>query len=99
MTEFKNISIRKKLVIIQVATAFFAVLFCCTIFVLNNIEVFKTSSVASKNSIAEIVGINAASPLEFMDHDAARDMLLKLKSNPSILNAIILDKKGKEFAR
>src|ERR1700722_6434714 len=99
MAQFKNISIRKKLIIIQVATAFIAVLMCCSIFVYNNIKVFKEASVSSKNSIAEIVGINAASTLEFMDRDAANAMLQKLKSNPSIINAIILDKTGKEFAR
>jgi signal transduction histidine kinase len=99
MAEFKDISIRKRLILIQVATAFIAVLICCTIFVFNNIKVFKEASVAGKNSIAEIVGINAVSTLQFMDRDAAREMLLKLKNNPSILNAVILDKNGKEFAR
>src|SRR5438445_710336 len=58
MAEFKNISIRNKLIIIQVATAFLAVLLCCGIFVYNNIQVFKSTSVANKNSIAEIVGVN-----------------------------------------
>jgi signal transduction histidine kinase len=99
MTEFKNIAIRKKLIIIQVATAFIAVLMCCGIFVFNNVKVFTYSSIATKNSIAEIIGMNAAPALEFMDHDAANKMLMELNSNPSILNAIILDKSGKEFAR
>lgn len=99
MTEFKDISIRNKLIMIQVATAFLAVLICCTIFVYNNIKVFKETSVDNKNSIAEVVGINAAPALEFADHDAANAMLAKFKSNPSILNAIILDKTGREFAR
>lgn len=99
MADFKNISIRNKLIIIQLATAFFAVLFCCSVFVFNNIKVFKNASVTSENAIAEIIGINAASTLEFMDHDAANDMLMKLKNSPSVLNAVILDKNGKEFAR
>ncbi|MDB5284872.1 MAG: hypothetical protein JWO06_3947 [Bacteroidota bacterium] len=99
MSKFKNISIREKLIIIQLATAFIAVLICCSIFVYNNVHVFTETSIASKNSIAEIVGINAASSLEFEDRDAAREMLQKLKSNTSILNAVILDKNGKEFAR
>jgi len=84
---------------IQLATAFLAVLICCSIFVYNNIKVFKETSVANKNSIAEVVGINAAPALEFADRDAASEMLEKFKNNPSILNAIILDKTGKEFAR
>lgn len=99
MIGFKNISIRRRLIIIQVATAFIAVLICCAIFVFNNIKLFRNTSIANKSTIAEIVGVNAAPTLEFADHDAAREMLQKLKSNPSILNAVILDKDGKEFAR
>src|SRR5258708_6048190 len=99
MVEFENTSIRKKLIFIQLATAFMAVLICCAFFVYNDIKIFKQTSISNKYSIAEIVGINAASTLEFTDHDAANKMLRMLKSNPSILNAIILDKAGKEFAR
>ncbi|MCW3127458.1 MAG: Phytochrome, two-component sensor histidine kinase [Bacteroidetes bacterium] len=99
MAEVKDISIRKRLIMIQVATAFIAVLICCTIYVFNNIKLFKDTSVSSKNSIAEIVGINAAPTIQFLDNDAAKEMLQKLKSNPSILNATIIDKDGKEFAR
>lgn len=46
MTEFKNISIRKKLTIIQVVTAFVAVLICCAFFVFNDIKILKESSVS-----------------------------------------------------
>jgi signal transduction histidine kinase len=99
MVKFKDISIQNKLIFIQVATAFLAVLMCCTIFVFHNIKVFKDAAVANKNSIAEIVGINAAPALHFMDHDAANEMLMKFKTNPSVLNAVIIDRNGKEFAR
>src|ERR1043165_3638585 len=98
MLEFKNISIRNKLIIIQLATAFMAVLICCSIFVYNDIKFSKQSSIRNKKSIAEIVGVNAAPTLEFNDADAANSMLAKLKSNASMLNVVILDKHGKEFA-
>ena len=99
MSGFKNISISNKLIIIQVTTAFMAVLICCVIFVINDIKIFKTSQVRNKNSIAEIVAVNSVSPLLFNDQDAANKILLNLNSNPSILNAAILNKTGKEFAR
>ena len=99
MSGFKNISIRNKLIIIQLATAFIAVLICCVIFVMNDIKIFKASHIRNKNSIAEIVGVNSVSPLLFNDQDAANKILLNLNSNPTILNAAILDKTGKEFAR
>lgn len=99
MLSFKNISLRSKLIIIQLATAFLAVLFCCGIFVYNDIKFSKESSIRNKKSIAEIIGVNAAPTIEFADADAANAMLAKLKSNPTIINISILDKQGKEFAR
>ena len=98
MKNFKDITLRRKLTIIQVVTAFTAVLMCCAFFVYNDIKFYKKASISNKNAIAEIVGINAASALEFLDKDAANEMLLKLKRNPTILNAVIFDKDGKEFS-
>jgi methyl-accepting chemotaxis protein len=98
MAEWGNTSIRKKLIIIQLSTAFMAVLLCLTFFVYNGVKVYKDSAVKNKYSIAEIVGINAIPALEFVDHEAANQMLLKLQSNPTVLNAIIFDKEGRPFA-
>lgn len=99
MFNIENSSIRKNLILIQLATAFMAVLICCVFFVYNDIRIYKETSVKTKQSIAEIVGMSTAPALGFLDRDAAKQMLLKLKSNPTILNAVILDKEGKEFAR
>ncbi|MES2621300.1 MAG: ATP-binding protein [Bacteroidota bacterium] len=99
MAKLQNTSIQRKLIIIQVTTAFMAVLICCAAFVYNDISVFKETSVKTQYSIAEVIGINAASALEFADPETAHKMLLKLRSNASILNAVIEDKGGKEFAR
>jgi signal transduction histidine kinase len=96
---FKNISIRNKLILIQLATALIAVLICCVIFVINDIKIFKNTSINNKYSIAEIVGVNAIAPLLFNDSDAAHKILLNLSSNSSILNVVIFDKTGKPFAR
>jgi len=95
----KNISIKNKLIIIQLVTSFIAVLICCVLFVFNDIKTFNKSIVENKNSIAEIVGMNAISPLLFDDKDAATQLLTNLKSNPSILNAAIFDKDGVKFAQ
>jgi len=95
---FKNTSIRSKLIIMQAATAFTAVVICSVIFVLNAIRTFKESSIANKSSIAEIVGVNAASALQFKDEETAKKLLANLSSNATILNAVILDKYGNTFA-
>ncbi|MES2398155.1 MAG: CHASE sensor domain-containing protein, partial [Bacteroidota bacterium] len=99
MASFQNISIRNKLTVIQTIATFIAVLLCCVIFVYNDISAFKDSSKSNKYSIAEIVGENSMAALVFNDKDAANKILLRFNDNPSILNAVILDKSGKEFAR
>ncbi len=98
MFSLKNSSIRKNLILIQLATAFMAVLICCVFFVYNDVKVFRNSSIKTQYSIAEIVALSVAPALGFLDSDAATQMLAKLKSNPTILNAVIFDKDGKEFA-
>ncbi|MES2138855.1 MAG: PAS domain S-box protein [Bacteroidota bacterium] len=98
MAEFKNISIKNKLILIQLATAFMAAMICSSFFLYNDIKTFKSSEVRNKKSIAEIVGVNLIPPLLFYDQDAANKICLHLDDNPSILNAVVLEKNGKEFA-
>ena len=99
MQRFSNISIRKKLIIIQASTALLALVICCTIFVINGVQTFKASTQKKMYSIARIVGANAVSPLQFMDQDAAAGILHKLNQESDIHDAIVLDKKGAIFAR
>lgn len=99
MTVFKNLSIKNKLIIIQTVTAFIVVLVCCIFFVINDIRTFKESASRKIYSLARIAGENALSALVFMDQDAATQILSKLNKEPDIVQASILDKNGKLFAR
>lgn len=99
MLEFENTSIRKKLIVIQLATALLAVLICCIFFVYRDIKAFKEAEERTSYSIAQVIGFNAIPALEFMDPEAAETMLLSLQNNPSVLNAVIIDQHGHEFAR
>ncbi|HXH18956.1 MAG TPA: PAS domain S-box protein, partial [Chitinophagales bacterium] len=99
MKGFKDISIRSKLIFIQSATAFIAVLLCCAFFVFEEIKTFKASAVRKMYSVARIAGDNSVSPLLFMDADAATAILQSLSKEPDIVDAVLLDKTGKVFAR
>lgn len=99
MRSFNNISIRRKLVIIQVTTAFVAVFICCLIFLFNDFKIYKQHSIKNTLSIAKLVGVSAEAPILFLDKESADKILTNLSSNESILNAVISDVKGKEFAR
>jgi signal transduction histidine kinase len=99
MFSFRKLSIRNKLILIQGVTALIAILTCSTIFVINDVNIYKQSAYANKKTIAEIIGQNSASALLFQDKDAATTILSNLRSNETILNAAILDKSGSVFAK
>ena len=94
----RNISIKNKLVLMQVFTSALVLGLCITAFVLIDIKGFKDRKVMSSNGIAQMVGFNSVSALEFLDNNAAKKILSELAVQSDILNASILDKKGKIFA-
>lgn len=98
MVRFRDISIRNKLIAIQIITSFGALIICCSIFVFNSISTFKSSTQRKLFSIVRIIAANAVSPMQFMDEDAATNILSKLSNEPDIREATLLDKNGKVFA-
>ena len=94
----RNISIKNKLVLMQVFTSALVLGLCITAFVLIDIKGFKDRKVMSSNGIAQVVGFNSVSALEFLDNNAAKKILSELAVQTDILNASILDNKGKVFA-
>ena len=98
MMNLRNISIKSKLVLMQVFTSAFVLGLCITAFVLIDIKGFKDRKVKSSFAIAQVVGFNSVSALEFLDNAAAKKILSELTAQNDILNVNILDKKGKVFA-
>jgi PAS domain S-box-containing protein len=98
MMNLRNISIKNKLVLMQVFTSAFVLGICITAFVLIDIKGFKDRKVVSSIAIAQVVGFNSVSALEFLDNAAANKILSELKVQNDLLNANILDRKGKVFA-
>lgn len=98
MITLRNISIKNKLVLMQMFTSAFVLGICIAAFVLINIKGYKDRKETSSIAIAQVVGFNSISSLEFMDNAAAKKSLSELKVQTDILNASILDKNGKEFA-
>jgi PAS domain S-box-containing protein len=82
----------------QVFTSAFVLVLCITAFVLIDIKGFKDRKVISSIAIAQVVGFNSVSALEFLDNAAAKKILSELTVQNDILNASILDKKGHVFA-
>jgi signal transduction histidine kinase len=95
----RNKSIKRKLIFIQSATAFIALLICTAIFLFNDLKILKESTLRKIRSVAQIVGENSVSALVFVDKPAASQILLNLAQEPDILDAALLDKNGNIFAR
>lgn len=98
MMNLRNISIKNKLVLMQVFTSAFVLGLTITAFVLIDIQGFKDRKVIMSRAIAQVVASNSVSALEFLDNDAAKKTLSELRVESDILNASILDKKGIVFA-
>lgn len=98
MMNLRNISIKNKLVLMQVFTSALVLGLCILAFVLIDIKGFKDRKIKSSFAIAQVVGFNSVSALEFLDNASAKKILSELKAQNDILNVNILDKNGKVFA-
>lgn len=83
----------------QVFTSVVVLSIVFTVFVITDINGYKQRKVESMISLAQVVGSNNISTLEFQDADAATQILAELQTvSPEIVLASILDSKGEVFA-
>ncbi len=82
----------------QVFTSAFVLGLCITAFVLIDIKGFKDRKAKSAVAIAQVIGYNSFSALEFLDNAAANKTLSELAVQNDIVNATILDKDNAIFA-
>lgn len=82
----------------QVFTSAFVLGLCITAFVLIDIKGFKDRKAKSAVAIAQVIGYNSFSALEFLDNTAANKTLSELAVQNDIVNATILDKDNAIFA-
>lgn len=98
MNLFKDISIHKKLILIQLVTSFIVVFLTVTLFLFVDYSYMKENKLNSLVSISDIIAKNSVSPLNFDDKEVANQILDDLKSEPDIENAVILDAKNYIFS-
>lgn len=99
MLGIRDISIKNKLVLMQVFTSVMVLGLCFAAFVITDVKGYKERKVNSTISIAQVIGSNSISALQFYDNDAAAKNLIDLQRvEHDVINAAILDKEGKIFA-
>ncbi|MEA3285872.1 MAG: ATP-binding protein [Candidatus Marinimicrobia bacterium] len=98
MIRFSDLSIKVKLVSIQLFTTLFVLVFFVGIYLFTQYRQFEDTSFSRLSTLGEILGSNSVSALMFFDNEAAEDVLESLITQPDILNAAIYDHEGKLFA-
>ena len=83
----------------QVFTSVLVLGIVFTVFIITDITAYKQRKVDSMISLAQVIGTNSISTLQFEDEDAAKQILSELDNvAPEISSAGIVDKNGKIFA-
>jgi signal transduction histidine kinase len=99
MLSLRNISIKNKLIWMQVITSMLVLGICFIAFVVTDIRGYKEREVNHANSIAQVVGNNTVSAIQFLDNAAAVKILSELQEvQEDIVNACVFDKNGNVFA-
>src|SRR5438309_319810 len=98
MFNLRNISIKVKLVLMQVLISFIVLGVFFTVFVLTDIKGYKERKQRSMSTIAQVISSSSISALQFADNTSAAGILSELKVQGDIQNAAIVDKRGKLFA-
>src|SRR6185312_1341743 len=100
MLKLRNISIKNKLILMQVFTSVLVLSIVFGVFIFTDINSYKQRKLDSIISLAQVIGTNSISTIQFQDAEAATEMLHELHNvSPEIIHASIINKHGEVFAR
>lgn len=92
MFQFKNLSIKNKLILIITLTSTIVLLLASGAFVLNDLITFRRNMMNDLWMLADLVGTNAAAPLMFDDVETAQQNIAALTINKKIILTYIFKK-------
>jgi len=95
---FRNLSIRRKQMLIIMLTSSVALLLACTAFVSYDVLNFRAELVERTGSIAEVIADHSTASLDFSDPKTAEQTLAALRTEPNIISGCIYDRDGHVFA-
>lgn len=98
MGPFRHATIKRKLILISMATTGVALLVSGTILIVNEMVSFRRSLENSLSVQAQIIGSNCTAALTFSNATVAGEILGALKAAPNIVRAIIYTPDGEVFA-
>ncbi len=98
MLKFRNLSLRGKLISIQLLTVFLVLLIYTGISEYRQIKDYKASIDRQVSAMAQILGDNCIPALNFLDNSTAAQILSSLEANKEILGAWLYDENRELFA-
>ena len=98
MIRIKDLSIKRKLLLIILLTNFITIGAGFAFIIINNYKNSKDQLVKEHLLDAKLIGDYCVAPLTFDDHRGAAEILSKLESKPNIISGILYDKNKDVFA-
>ena len=98
MFQMADWPIRRKLGFLIGVGIAVALLLACTAFTVHDVRVIRAAKVEQITALADILGSNATTALEFNDPDTAKEVLSSLRLQPSIEVAVLFDADGQVVA-
>ncbi|MBV9181746.1 MAG: hypothetical protein JO356_10565, partial [Acidobacteria bacterium] len=95
---FTNLSVQRKLMLLTLAAAVFALAWACVGFALYQRATFRASTARQLTSIFDSLESPSATALVSHDGQRAQEILGTLRAEPSVAIARLYDKEGKVFA-
>lgn len=96
---FRNLSIKRKQLMIITLTSTVALLLASSAFIYYELITFRNTVKESLSSIGDILSYSSTAALTFNDPSVARDLLTCLASEPNVIRAILYNRNGQVFAR
>lgn len=90
MRLFRNISINRKIIVIQFVTTLVVVLACIIFYTWFDLKTFKANKENQLQSITTILNANLEAPILFDDQEAANDILANVDFDPTIKAAYLI---------
>src|SRR5262245_48003766 len=94
----KKVTMRRKLINIQLITSSLVLALASTAFIVNDALKFKQNMVSELSTMARVIGLNITSAIVFDDQKEGVKTLISLKSKPDILQGTVFNSKGVMFA-
>ncbi len=98
MLSIKNLSIKKKIILLQLLVVFVVLVLYSVFHFLNDARIYRNTISTKLASMANMLGYNCTSALNFRDDQDAIRTLNSLEAETQVTQAWILDAAGRVFA-